>query len=272
MVAVALGLAAGCCFGWADFLGGLASRRIGARTVVLGGQALSLALLAVPLALIGDSIHGGAVVFGGLAGVAGTIGLLALFRAMELGTMGTASPIAALGAAVPVVAGLVAGERPTVAALIGIPLALVGAALVCHSTSTRRGIRHAFVAAAGVGGFFGLMGHAAEYGVGWSIVAARTAALPIAYVAARGFTQLRRARAGDLALVAAMAASEIAADTAFVLAATHGHVSVAAVLATLSPVTTVALAWAITREPVTQYQGVGIGVALTGAVFLTGAA
>jgi hypothetical protein len=30
--------------------------------------------LAVPLALIGDSIHGGAVVFGGLAGVAGTFG------------------------------------------------------------------------------------------------------------------------------------------------------------------------------------------------------
>jgi hypothetical protein len=34
----------------------------------------------------------------------------------------------------------------------------------------------------------------------------------------------------------------------------------------------VALAWAIAREPVTHYQGVGIGVALTGAVFLTGAA
>jgi drug/metabolite transporter (DMT)-like permease len=44
------------------------------------------------------------------------------------------------------------------------------------------------------------------------------------------------------------------------------------VLATLSPVMTVALARAIVREPVTQYQGVGIGVALTGAVFLTGAA
>jgi hypothetical protein len=39
MVPVVLGLAAGCCFGWADFLGGLATRRIGARTVVLGGQA-----------------------------------------------------------------------------------------------------------------------------------------------------------------------------------------------------------------------------------------
>jgi drug/metabolite transporter (DMT)-like permease len=110
------------------------------------------------------------------------------------------------------------------------------------------------------------------YGVGWSIVAARAAALPIACVAARGFTQLRRARASDLALVAAMAASEIAAATAFVLAATHGYLSVASVLATLSPVTTVALAWAIAREPVTHYQGVGIGVAVTGAVVLAGAA
>src|SRR4029453_17906757 len=135
MVAVVLGLAAGCCFGWADFLGGLASRRIGARTVVLGGRALSLALLAVPLALIGDSIHGGSVVFGGLAGVAGTVGLLALFRAMELGDIGTASPIAALGAGVPVVAGLLAGERPTVAALIGIPLALAGGAPLLHLSS-----------------------------------------------------------------------------------------------------------------------------------------
>jgi hypothetical protein len=78
--------------------------------------------------------------------------------------------------------------------------------------------------------------------------------LPIACVAARGFTQLRRARASDLALVAAMAASEIAAGTAFVLAATHGYLSVASVLATLSPVTTVALATAIAREPVTHYQ------------------
>jgi drug/metabolite transporter (DMT)-like permease len=55
------------------------------------------------------------------------------------------------------------------------------------------------------------------------------------------------------------------------LPATHGYLSVASVLATVSPVTTMAVAWAIAREPVTQYQGVGIGVALTGAVFLTGA-
>jgi drug/metabolite transporter (DMT)-like permease len=110
MVAVVLGLAAGCCFGWADFLGGLASRRIGARTVVLGGRALSLALLAVPLALIGDSIHGGAVVFGGLAGVAGTVGLLALFRAMELGDIGTAPRSRHLAPACPSSPGWLAGS------------------------------------------------------------------------------------------------------------------------------------------------------------------
>jgi drug/metabolite transporter (DMT)-like permease len=163
------------------------------------------------------------------------------------------------------------GKRPAAGGLLGIFLALVGAALVWHSTSTRQGIGHAFVAAAGVGGFFGLMSHAAAYGVGWSFVAARAAALPIACVTARGVIRLA-VRAPATSLVAAMAASEIAADTAFVLAATHGYLSVASVLATLSPVITVALAWAIAREPVTHYQGVGIGVALTGAVFLTGAA
>jgi uncharacterized membrane protein len=272
MVSVVLGLAAGWCFGWADFLGGMASRRIGARTVVLGGQALGLVVLALPLTLIGSSVDSRAVVFGGLAGAVGALGLLALFRAMELGTMGTASPIAALGAAVPVVAGFATGERPGAQILIGMPLAVVGAVLVCHSTSTRSGVRHAFVAAAGVGGFFWLMSHAAPHGVGWSIVAARAAALPIAYTAARGFTRLRHAHARDLALVAAMAASEIAADAAFVIATLHGDLGVVSVLATLSPVTTVALAWAIAREPFTHYQGLGIGVALTGALFLSGAA
>ncbi|HET6665166.1 MAG TPA: hypothetical protein VFG94_12940 [Acidimicrobiales bacterium] len=37
-------------------------------------------------------------------------------------------------------------------------------------------------------------------------------------------------------------------------------------------VITVALAWAIAREPVTHVQGLGIGVALTGVLCLSGAA
>jgi uncharacterized membrane protein len=51
-----------------------------------------------------------------------------------------------------------------------------------------------------------------------------------------------------------------------------GTMGTASPIATLSPVTTVALAWAIAREPFTHYEGLGIGVAPTGALFLSGAA
>jgi drug/metabolite transporter (DMT)-like permease len=49
-------------------------------------------------------------------------------------------------------------------------------------------------------------------------------------------------------------------------------VTQSAVIPASLAVITAALAWAIAREPVTHVQGLGIGVALTGVLCLSGAA
>ncbi len=74
---VIFGLAASLCWGSGDFSGGLASRRAYAGSVVLTDYAVGLVLL-VTLALIGKEPFPDPadLLWGGLAGVAGVLGLL----------------------------------------------------------------------------------------------------------------------------------------------------------------------------------------------------
>jgi hypothetical protein len=61
-----------------------------------------------------------------LAGLVGASGLIAFYAALASGTMGVVSPIAALGAVVPVLLGLLRGETPSALVLAGLVLALLG--------------------------------------------------------------------------------------------------------------------------------------------------
>ena len=101
---VIFGLAASLCWGSGDFSGGLASRSANVGSVVLTDYVVGLVLL-VALALIGKEpvpAHAD-LLWGGLAGVAGVIGLLSFYAALARGKMGIAAPVSAvLTAALPV--------------------------------------------------------------------------------------------------------------------------------------------------------------------------
>jgi drug/metabolite transporter (DMT)-like permease len=130
-VAALLALLSSLLWGASDFLGGTATRRLPGTTVVVLSQAVALAVL-VPIVLAVDAGPVGPVLAPSVAaGVVGPLALVAFYRALALGTMGVVAPIAALGVAVPVVAGLTAGESPTSAQLVGIAVASVGVALAC---------------------------------------------------------------------------------------------------------------------------------------------
>jgi drug/metabolite transporter (DMT)-like permease len=130
-VAALLALLSSLLWGASDFLGGTATRRLPGTTVVVLSQAVALAVL-VPLVLAVDTGPVGPVLVTSVAaGVVGPLALVAFYRALALGTMGVVAPIAALGVAVPVVAGLTAGESPTSAQLVGIAVASIGVALAC---------------------------------------------------------------------------------------------------------------------------------------------
>lgn len=130
-MAALLALASAAAFSVGDVLGGLASRRAHELVVALLSQVAGLAVLAVVLPLGGIAPTRSALAWGLLAGIGGAGGLVAYFRALAIGPMGITAPVAALVAAgIPVVAGLVAGERPGATVLVGVVLAVAATVLV----------------------------------------------------------------------------------------------------------------------------------------------
>ncbi|HKS69617.1 MAG TPA: EamA family transporter, partial [Ktedonobacterales bacterium] len=111
---VIFGLAASLCWGSGDFGGGLASRRANVASVVIAAYSVGLVFL-VALALISrEPLPAPSdALWGGLAGLAGVLGLLAFYSALATGKMGIAAPVSAmLTATLPVLFSAVTAGLP----------------------------------------------------------------------------------------------------------------------------------------------------------------
>ena len=296
-VAALLALLSSLLWGTADFLGGTAARRLPTTTVVLASQAVALVLL-VPLAVALQAPLGAVLVPGVLAGLVGPLALLAFYRALAVGTMGVVAPVASLGVAVPVVAGLVAGEQPSGGQLAGIGVAVVGVVLACGPELDGAGrggalsLLLALAAALGFGAVFVLLAEAAggEGGgvgevVGVLLVMRATSVLALgALRAAARVAQPAGAPAGPapepgpaaeaaslraaMPVLVAVGVFDVAANGTYAVATQGGLVSVTAVLASLYPVVTGLLAWRVHGERLAGVQWGGVALAMTGVVLL----
>ena len=272
-------------WGAADFAGGTTTRRLPASTVVLTSQAVSLLGL-VPLALLLDPADAGrAVLPGVLAGLVGPAALAAFYRALATGTMGVVAPVAALGVAVPVAAGLAAGESPRVLQLLGIGVAVVGVVLACGPElrgGGRAGGLPVLLAAASALGFglvFVLLARGSS-GAGAGpgdvvrvLLVMRATSVALLLVVAAGTRGRRtggRLQPADLPVLALIGVFDVAANGTFALAAQSDLVSVTAVLASLYPVVTALLAWQVHGERLERRQLVGVLAALLGVLLLAG--
>ena len=133
MLTVAIGLAGALIFGAADFLGGLASKRISALkvTAIVAASGLVVLVAAMPIPLLHGSWSWSAVLLGGLSGVTGALAISLLYGCLAIGPMSILSPTTAVvSAVVPMLAGLVRGERFPLIGYIAIGLALVAIVLV----------------------------------------------------------------------------------------------------------------------------------------------
>ena len=131
MLSATLGLIGAIVYGGADFLGGLASRRLGAVRVTALSAVAGLALIAAALPLIGGTFSAEAVQLGILSGVTGAIALSLLYGCLAIGPMSILSPLTAVvSALVPLTVGLVGGERLSLVGCIAIGIALVAVVLV----------------------------------------------------------------------------------------------------------------------------------------------
>jgi drug/metabolite transporter (DMT)-like permease len=158
VIAAVLGLLAAASYGSADFLGGLAARRIAPLRVPAIAAASGLVLLALLLLVVPGTASRAAVGWGLLSGVAGAVALALLYACLALGPMSILSPLTAVvSAIVPVGVGLAQGSRLGGAGWAGIALALVAVVLVgfvpdpSAPRPSARGLLMALGAGAGIG-------------------------------------------------------------------------------------------------------------------------
>jgi len=130
-VLMAFALAAAALYGSADFLGGVASRRARALSVVvISAPAGVLAMLTAAL-LAGGPFQASGIGWAMAAGAVGGAGLIIYYAGLAAGPMSVVAPVAALVSTVlPVGVAVAMGERANAAVYAGAVLCLVAIALV----------------------------------------------------------------------------------------------------------------------------------------------
>ena len=134
MLVICLAVASSLGYGVGDFAGGLAARRAPVLRVVTVTLLVSLAFEVALWPAVGGRWSASALLWGGASGLASAAASALLYRSLALGPMSVLSPVTAVvSAALPVAAGLAAGEHLTGAGACGVALAVV--AVVAVSTS-----------------------------------------------------------------------------------------------------------------------------------------
>lgn len=306
-MAALLAIASATTFGFADFLGGLASRRAHVLVVAALSQCAGLIVLVIVLPLSGVAPTATALWFGGIAGLAGAGGLVFYFRALAIGPMGVTAPVAAVvGAGLPIGVGVALGERPGPMAVVGIVVGVVAVALASRpaadqddethdvamldpnaigsandgpapssssaatqdaDSGLKAGLIAAVVAGLAFGVFFVTLAGAPNDGGLWPLLGARIAGLALL----AGLLGRRRPAVPDGRSVAIGMVSgllDMTANVLFLLATQSGMLVLVAVLSSLYPVGVVLLARTVLGERLAPMQWVGVGAAIGATVLI----
>ncbi|MFZ7126158.1 MAG: EamA family transporter [Desulfobacterales bacterium] len=274
-MAVTCGLASAAAWGAGDFSGGLATRRSSVFSVVILSQLFGGVLLTgLALWISGPLPDGRILLLGGLAGIAGGAGLLALYKGLASGRMGVVAPVTAVVAViVPVVAGALTEGLPPVSRLAGFGVALSAVWLLTRATGaidlhfSDLGLPLAAGAAFGI--FFILIDRVSASGILWPLVAARTASIPLLFLVTRALGRRLTAAPSSFPAILLAGAFDSAGNAFFALATRLGRLDISAVVSSLYPGMTVLLAWLILREHLSPRQWAGVGATLCALVLIT---
>jgi drug/metabolite transporter (DMT)-like permease len=280
---VAIALLSGLVWGVGDFAGGKATQKAAVLPVVWVSKLVSLPLLAIYVIATYVPMTPTGLIWGAMSGVAGLVGLILFYRALSTGAMTVVAPITGVtSAAIPVMVGLISGERPSGSRLLGIACALVAIALVSispRSPGQRQIINSKLVAAAlcAGGGFalffilLDLADEAAEGSAGlWPIVGSQLSALVICGLLLLMTRPGPWPRRASLGFTMVAGPCDMTANALFLVASRTGDLSVIAPLAALYPVTTVILALIIDKERPRGVQVAGLAFAIAALVLVSG--
>jgi drug/metabolite transporter (DMT)-like permease len=270
MSVVLLSLGSAFAYGLGDFLGGLLSRRIQVWTVAVVAQTASaLGAGAAVLLFPGDPTTPDWG-WGALAGIGSGIGTVALYRGLGGGRMSVVAPLSGVTAALlPVLVGVLAGERPSPVTWIGVACALPAIWLVSRSTgaeisdrrSRRAGVTDGLLAGAGFGALFGGLGLVSNGAGAGPLALAQLTSVASIVGMALGLRRKWLPKDGSAARAALPGLLGALATVLFLRATQTGLLTVAAVLSSLYPAATVVLAAVVLKEHIRVQQGAGLVLA-----------
>jgi drug/metabolite transporter (DMT)-like permease len=282
-----LSLGAAFLFGAGDFVGGIASRRAQPLQVAAISQWTGLLILVPAFALFGDRPSAASLVWGAAAGLSTGVGLVFIFRALSAALMAIGAAVAGIFTAVlPVIFGLVTGERPSPLAAIGLTLAILAIGPIVADPETTRelqwgrarrpslrdlrrlGVIDGAIAGIGWAGTSILWAQTPIEGGLWPLVSAQTATVVvltgIVLASGRRMPAFRPAalQAGSVGVL------HVSGGVMFLVALQRGLLTLVAVVQSLYPAVTILLARFVVKERLARRQVVGLMAAAFGVTFI----
>lgn len=272
---LAVGAAVG--YGLSDFLAGFYTRRVGLMPVLVIGQAsgcLILAVLIVAVAPAELAFHD--LAWGAAAGTVAVAGVWLLLQGFRVGRLSVVSPVSSVGAAgIPLLFDMTVGSRPSPLALVGICIGLAAIWLIGVTVpeppggaGSNGGLWYGLGAGAGFAAMYLLLDQSDPASGGWPVVAMLAAASMLATAAAVSARRPFLVQAADLPGLVATGVAGAVATLSFLLAARAGLVSIAALIASMSPAVTVLLARALLGELLPAGQVAGLSTAGAAVVLI----
>jgi drug/metabolite transporter (DMT)-like permease len=274
IAAIIYGLVSAASWGSGDFAGGFATKSSSVAGVLLVGYIVSSVLLSICGLWLGSpppNIYSSAA--GAMAGVAGLIGLAALYKGLAGGQMGIVAPLAAVTTAtLPVFFGMVLEGLPSSLKGMGFLAAFAAIWLLSVAENSHKIQLRLMRLPITAGIFLGLslifIDQAAEQSVLWALVITRIVGIAILFVILFLFRKGTLPPKRNYPIVCLAGIFDTGGYTFYALAAHIGRLDSAAVLASMYPATTVILAWLILKERLSGRQWVGVAAALTAIVLI----
>ncbi len=292
MLTVVVGLTSALVFGTADFLGGLATKRLGAVLATGLAAAVGIVVFLLLALVIPGRWSWEAVGYGALSGALGAIAIGLLYACLAIGPMSILSPLTALvSAVVPLVVAVALGDRIELLGWIGLGVGLVAVVFVGFVPEkgavrpSIRGVVMAIGSGIAIGGFLIVIDRAPDDSGIIPMIANRTTnaviMLSLAGILAIVAAARRRSATGieaprraagvlrtGLWLALACGIVDAIANGGLLWGVRIGELSVMAVLTALYPIGTIVLARIVLKERIAPIQYVGLGLALVASALL----
>ena len=288
MLTVILGFATSLVYGFADFFGAIASRRISPVVVTFASGISGLVFLLTLTPIFGADFSPDALFWGIASGVASAVAMTCLYASLAIGPISIISPLGAVvSAIVPMVVGFIQGDRFSAWGWLALAMILVAVVLVGFVPGeavrfpSTKGLVLGVAAGAGIGVVLITLDQApSDSGLAAVIllrsVSAGLLGLFLTFSILRKKFKPADAPSAPKASVPAKFWGAVfiagifdsSANVFFTLAARMGSLSVVSVLTALYPLGTIILARIFLKEKIALTQTIGIGLALAGSAIL----